>query len=179
MMRVQELHALARIPEWDVHAPGGTLLWVDTATQRLWRIEAFEPVAVYAVSTAAAGLGEGEGSFMTPRGWHAVADRIGDGAPTGAVFRARRWTGDCWPGDVEPAPGDDLVLTRILRLTGLEPGRNQGPGVDSFDRFIYMHGTNRPEALGRRESHGCVRLACHELVEVFDEVTVGHRVWIG
>src|SRR5438477_548724 len=82
-----------------------------------------------------------------------VHARIGDRAETGTEFRSRVPTGRRWRG--EPAD-EDLMLTRILTLDGLEPGVNQGPGHDSLERYIYIHGTNHEAALGRADSHGCI-----------------------
>ena len=117
---------------------------------------AVKPVAAWPVSTARNGIGGAEGSFRTPPGWHAIHRRIGEGAAHGAVFvsrqsrPARRWRGE--------ARDDDLILTRILTLDGLEEGVNRGAGCDSLARYIYLHGTNHEELLGRPASHGCVRL---------------------
>lgn len=189
---------LKRFDDWRTHAPDRTLLWVDVHQQRLWVLEGFDALDVMRCSTAAAGVGEREGSFRTPRGWHAVSARIGDRLPEGAVLESRQWTGRRWmpvEADREAGAGiggrgdhasatvtevePDLVLTRVLWLEGLEPGRNRGGDVDSRSRFIYIHGTNQPAALGTPASHGCVRLACRDVIRLHDLVAVGHPVWIG
>src|SRR4029077_5439270 len=129
--------------------------------------------AVWPASTARAGIGGAEGSFRTPPGWHRVHWRIGEGAEVGSVFVAREPTGEIWRGQ---ARDDDLILTRILTLDGLEEGVNRGAGYDSLERYIYLHGTNHERLLGRPTSHGCVRLANADVCRLFDDVREGDYV---
>jgi len=156
------------------HAPQRTLptrlIVVDPAAQRVslvvdGRVDWSAPC-----STAANGLGSAAGSNRTPLGWHRVCARIGAGAEPGTVFVSREPTGEVWRGE---SRADDLILTRILRLEGLEPGINRGPGCDSFERYIYLHGTNQESALGTAASHGCVRLGNADVVALFDRVAEG------
>jgi len=133
------------------------------------------PAAVYPVSTAARGPGTRVDSLKTPIGIHRIARRIGVRAPSGTIFRARRQTRERWKGEDCP---DDLILTRILRLEGLEKGFNKGPGVDSFGRCIYIHGTNRERDIGRPASHGCVRMRNDDIVKLFNSVREGDIVVI-
>lgn len=151
------------------------LVVVDVERQRLSLIEAGEIAGEWPVSTASAGIGGEEGSHRTPPGWHRIDARIGEGAPAGAVFRSREHGGDLWRGE---ARDEDLILTRVLTLEGLEDGVNRGPGHDSRARYIYIHGTNHEEALGRPASHGCVRMANAGVVELFDRVAEGDPVVI-
>jgi hypothetical protein len=151
------------------------LLLVDVSRQRVTLIAPGRPVAVFRVSTAAAGVGGEEGSHRTPPGWHRIHARIGAEAPLGAVFESRVATGRVWRG--EPA-AEDLILTRVLTLEGLEDGVNRGPGRDSLERYIYLHGTNHEAELGRPASHGCVRLANADVVDLFDRVAEGDAVFI-
>lgn len=151
------------------------LLVVDVARQRLSLVESGLETAAYPVSTAEAGVGAEDGSLRTPPGWHRIHALIGAGAPRGAVFESRLATGEVWSG----APrADDLILTRILTLEGLEPGVNQGPGRDSLERYIYIHGTNHELALGRPASHGCVRMSNADVVDLFERLEVGDPVVI-
>jgi len=147
---------------------------VDVAGQRLGLVEDGQ-VREYPVSTAAAGVGGAEGSLRTPPGWHRIHARIGAGQPLGMIFDSREPTGALWQG--EPHPGD-LIVGRILTLEGLEPGVNRGPGVDSLERYIYLHGTNHPEALGRPESHGCVRMAAEDAAGLFEAMREGDPVLV-
>ncbi|MGB4072975.1 L,D-transpeptidase family protein [Pseudomonas sp.] len=124
-----------------------------------------------AVSTALNGPGERNGSGCTPRGLHQVRAKIGEGLPCGAVLRGRRWTGEVWSPELHAQfPGRDWILTRILWLSGCEPGRNRLGAVDTFRRYIYLHGTPDSEPLGVPLSHGCVRLRNSDLVELFPRV---------
>ena len=133
----------------------------------------------YAISTAANGPGERLGSGCTPRGCHRVRLKIGAGCPVGAVFRGRRWTGEIYsPELAEQEPDRDWILTRILWLTGTEPGHNRGGAVDSLRRFIYIHGCAPTEPMGRPCSHGCIRMRDADLLELFDAVPVGTLVQI-
>jgi len=156
-------------PRWDGPAWERCLV-VDVARQRLGLLEGGRLAAEYPVSTSAGGLGGEDGSFRTPPGWHVIHARIGAGAATGTVFRNRVATGETWDGS--PGAGD-LILDRILTLDGREPGVNRGPGVDSLERTIYVHGTNHPGLLGRPASHGCVRMACADVAALFGRVREG------
>src|SRR5262249_9656658 len=126
-------------------------------------------------STAANGIGGQEGSNRTPPGWHRIHSKIGAGAESGTVFESREPTGRVWRGENEAA---DLILTRILRLDGLEAGVNRGSGCDSLERYIYIHGTNHEDTLGRPGSHGCVRMANADVIELFDRIREGDPVVI-
>jgi UDP-N-acetylmuramate-alanine ligase len=151
------------------------LLVVDVDRQRAIWFEDEAAKAVWPASTARAGIGGAEGSFRTPPGWHRVHRRIGEGAEVGSVFVAREPTGEIWRGQPRD---DDLILTRILTLDGLEEGVNRGAGYDSLERYIYLHGTNHERLLGRPTSHGCVRLANADVCRLFDDVREGDYVLI-
>jgi hypothetical protein len=155
------------------------LIEVSLARQRLALYRRGVLVAEYPVSTARNGPGERIGSGCTPRGWHQVRARIGAGAPLNTVFVARRPTGELYgPELAREQPGRDWILTRILWLSGLEPGRNRLGEVDTFRRFIYIHGTPEGTPLGVPGSHGCIRMANAELLALFDQAPVGTRVLI-
>jgi hypothetical protein len=149
----------------------GLLLVVAVDTQTLTVVHAGGIKGRFPVSTAVAGVGSRQDSNRTPLGWHRIDERIGGDEPPGRVFvsraaQARRLTPDEWRN---PDSGD-YVLTRILWLRGLEPGVNVGPGVDSHDRHIYLHGTNQEHLLGQPSSHGCIRLSNRDVMELFDWV---------
>lgn len=112
-------------------------------------------------------------SNRTPLGLHAVARKVGGGYPIGTVFRGRRAVGFTWQGQPHAT-----IVHRILWLEGLEPGFNRGGQVDSFQRYIYLHGFGDEATLGRPASHGCIHLAAHDLIPLFDRVPVGTLVWI-
>ncbi|HSC82838.1 MAG TPA: L,D-transpeptidase [Pseudomonas sp.] len=132
-----------------------------------------------AVSTALNGVGERSGSNCTPRGRHQVRAKIGEGLPSGAVLRGRRWTGEVWSPELDQQfPGRDWILTRILWLSGCEPGVNRLGAVDTFRRYIYLHGTPEREPLGVPLSHGCVRLHSADLLQLFPRVPLHCAVLI-
>lgn len=156
---------------------------VDIARQRLYLWERYADgdmlIREYPVSTAAKGAGEQSGSYCTPRGRHRIAQKIGEGAPLFAAFKAREATGEIWTPGLDAADqGRDWILTRILWLEGLEPGRNKGGTVDSHARYIYIHGTNEEHRIGTPASHGCVRMKNADVAELFDLVEVGTEVRI-
>lgn len=124
-------------------------------------------------STSKFGVGEKANSNMTPRGLHRIAKKIGGGWPAGAAFTSRQMAGYTWAGK-PMAP----ITTRIMWLEGLEPGLNRGDGIDSFARYIYIHGTGNETTLGRPDSHGCVHLAAADLVPLYDLLPEGTLVWI-
>ncbi len=131
------------------------------------------------VSTALNGPGERSGSNCTPRGRHYVRARIGDGLPLGAVLRGRRWTGEIWSEALDAQfPGRDWILTRILWLSGCEPGINRLGRVETFRRYIYLHGTPDNQPMGVPLSHGCVRLRNSDLLELFPRVPLHCQVLI-
>ncbi|ESQ17168.1 MAG TPA: L,D-transpeptidase [Chromatiaceae bacterium] len=152
---------------------------VDLNSQRLYLTDESGTQHCYSVSTAANGAGEGNDSGCTPRGLHRVRIKIGAGCPIGAVFRARRWTGEIYCEELALAqPDRDWILTRILWLTGLEPGCNRGGEVDTLRRYIYIHGCPDHEPMGVPRSHGCIRMRNTDLIELFDCVPVGARIQI-
>lgn len=133
----------------------------------------------YPVSTAANGPGEMHGSGCTPRGWHRVRARIGQDAPPGSVFIARRPTGEIFDASLaRREPDRDWILTRILWLSGEEPGRNRLGQVDSMRRFIYIHGCPDSEPMGVPRSAGCIRMHDDAILDLFERTPVGSRVHI-
>lgn len=124
-------------------------------------------------STSRYGIGEVAGSNMTPRGLHRIAEKHGGGWPVGAVFKNRQLSGFTWDGE----PGG-LITNRIMWLEGLETGFNRDGNVDSYKRYIYIHGTGNEPGIGRPASHGCVHLSANDLIPLYDKLPVGTLVWI-
>ena len=125
----------------------------------------------YSVSTAKNGPGEKNGSFCTPRGRHIVRAKIGAGQPPNAVLVRRRPTGEIWTPELGAKyPGRDWMLTRILWLSGCEPGKNRLGDVDTMRRYIYLHGSPDSAEMGKPGSIGCVRMRNRDIVELFDLV---------
>lgn len=157
--------------------PTSALLVVDVDAQRLSVLSPDTPPRSFPVSTAAAGLGEAIGSLKTPRGFHEIVERYGDGMPDGTVFESRIPTGEVLSDDRWYDSGGDRILTRILRLAGREPGFNMGGKVDTYTRMIYLHGTNQERYVGvTTSSHGCIRLKNRDVREMFDSLT-GRPAW--
>lgn len=125
----------------------------------------------YSVSTSRNGPGEREGSFCTPRGEHVVRAKIGAGQPMKAVFVERRPTGEIWtPELAERFPERDWILTRILWLSGREPGKNRLGKVDTMRRYIYIHGSPDTAQMGKPGSIGCIRMRNADIAELFELV---------
>ena len=143
-----------------VHIPSQTLDLSDSEGSLLRR---------YVVSTSKFGVGFEEGSFKTPTGLFQISEKHGDGTPEGQIFVGRVATGRV---GIE-GEGGDHVQTRILWLEGLEP-----ENANTKSRFIYLHGTNWEGLLGTPASHGCVRLANADIIDLFERVPVGTKVSI-
>ena len=133
----------------------------------------------YAVSTAAKGVGEQNGSFCTPRGRHVVRAKIGAGEPFNTVFVRRRPTGEIYTPELGAQhPQRDWILTRILWLSGCEVGYNRLGSVDTMRRYIYIHGSPDQVPMGSPGSHGCVRMRNEDIVDLFDRIEAGTPVEI-
>ncbi len=145
---------------------------VDPVLQRVRILENDQPVWEAAVSTSQFGLGEVSGSQCTPRGEFRIAEKIGADAPFGAIFKSRVWTGAVWSSS-DPLTEEDLILTRILWLEGVEPSN-----ANTRERYIYFHGTNREDRIGTVASHGCIRLRNTEMIDLFERAEIGMRVVI-
>ncbi|MEI6414756.1 MAG: L,D-transpeptidase [Pseudomonadota bacterium] len=159
-------------------------LLVEVAIQELVIWEAGRLAGRYPVSTGRKGVGEVLGSECTPRGLHRIRLKIGQHCPVNTVFLARRPTGECYQPELAVRyPGRDWILTRILWLSGLEPGFNRGISheghpVDTLRRFIYIHGTPDETPLGVPGSRGCIRMRNEDLLVLFDWVQAGDLVEI-
>lgn len=162
-------------------APTRHVFTVRIAEQRAALFEltpqASEPVTTllneFVCSTSKFGIGQVAGSNCTPLGLHRIAEKHGAGAEPGTVFKARKPIGHLRDG----LPLESIT-TRILWLDGLDPGFNRGGEVDTFARYIYIHGFGDQASLGRPASHGCIHLADADLVPLFDRLPVGTLVWI-
>lgn len=157
-----------------------TQLIVISASQQMMHCFYMDaPYKSYPVSTGKNGLGEREGSECTPRGWHRIHSRIGLNAVENAVFVGREWTGEIYTPELAMQyPGRDWILTRILQLDGLEPGRNKGGEFDSLGRYIYIHGTPDSTNLGVPGSRGCIRMRNSDLIELTEWVDINVKVCI-
>lgn len=157
----------------------GTQVHISVPRQQLGLYEGDALVRSYAVSTALRGVGELNGSGCTPRGLHRVRAKVGAGCAPDTVFVGRRPTGEAYTPELAlQHPGRDWILCRILWLTGCEPGLNRGGAVDTLRRYIYLHGCPDGTPLGLPASHGCVRMANADVMDLFERVAVGTPVRI-
>ncbi len=149
------------------------------ASQQLTVYEEGNKVLRYPVSTAKNGAGELMGSECTPTGWHRIRAKIGEGQPLNAVFIGRRATGEIYSSDLgKQYPQRDWILTRILWLGGLEPGKNRYGKVDSTWRYIYIHGCPDELMNGSADSHGCIRMKNADVLDLFNRVDSRYMVYI-
>ncbi|WP_243221473.1 L,D-transpeptidase [Methylobacter sp. S3L5C] len=152
---------------------------IDIASQQLTIYVNGNSVRCYPVSTAKNGSGELMGSECTPTGWHKIRAKIGTGQPLNAVFIGRRATGEIYTTDLSKQyPQRDWMLTRILWLGGLEPGKNRYGKVDSTWRYIYIHGCPDELMTDKPESHGCIRMNNADMLDLFNRVDAGIKVYI-
>ena len=166
----------------SIHLHNNWLITINTIQQTL---NVYSPqgrlLTSYRISTSKYGLGQNIGSRKTPIGLHQIVEKIGDGVPKYGIFKSRRFTKKIWPTNSKP--GKDFIVTRILRLQGLEPGINRGKNhnqqvVDSLSRGIYIHGTTRESAIGTPATIGCVHLDNNNIIELFDLVPINTLVFI-
>ena len=152
---------------------------IDVAAQTLELSEDGASLRRYLVSTSRNGVGQKNGSFCTPLGRHVIRARIGGGAVQNTVFVKRRATGEIWSEELAARyPGRDWMLTRILWLSGCEPGFNRLGEVDTMRRYIYIHGSPDTTVMGRPGSIGCIRMHNRDILELFDQVDAGTPVEI-
>ena len=152
---------------------------ISLPRQRLQLLQDSHIVLDFTVSTAKNGAGEINGSEQTPRGWHQIRAKIGEHCQSGTVFVGRRPTGEIFaPALKKQHPDRDWILTRILWLSGLEPGFNRMGKVDTMRRFIYIHGCPDDDTLGQPGSHGCVKMRNQDVISLFQQVDAGTKVLI-
>jgi len=164
----------ARYAEQDARRD---LLYISVQRQSLFHVRGGQLLAEYPIATASAGLGSKVDSYRTPTGLHRVSEKIGDSLPPLGILRDRAFTGAF--ADPDFAGVDkDWITSRILWLSGLEPGVNQGGTVDSHERFIYIHGTANEKSVGTPSSMGCVRMRNSDIIALFEQLPVGALVVI-
>jgi len=171
------MNPAARQTRIRIDIPGQTLTLLGGADAAGTDTQAGAELARYRISSAARGVGEINGSYRTPRGRHIIRAKIGDGAPLGSVFVARRLSGEIFtPKMRRKAPQRDWILTRILWLSGCQPGFNRLGEVDSMRRYIYIHGAPDDVQMGRPGSRGCIRMTGRDVADLFERVAVGTPV---
>lgn len=169
---------LSRLAELGLNRTENVLV-ADLGEKKVHHFRAGQRVGLYPVSSGQRPRSCRQDSLGTPWGLHEVASRHGHDAPPGTVFKGRVSTGECWQDRPDRGPGQrTFVTTRILRLRGLEEGLNAGPGIDSFARYIYIHGTNHPASFPENRSHGCLLMRDPDLIKLFPALPEGSHVWI-
>ncbi len=154
-------------------------LHISIAHQQLYLMDHGKQALTYAVSTAKNGAGEVMGSECTPRGWHKIRAKIGDKQALNTVFIGRRPTAEIYsPALKHTFPDRDWILTRILWLGGLQPGKNRYGQVDSSWRYIYIHGCPDELITGTAASHGCIRMKNKDIMDLYQRVEPGLKVFI-
>jgi L,D-transpeptidase YbiS len=154
-------------------------LIASLSSQTLTLMRDGKPALSWPISTAKNGPGEHKGSGCTPRGRHIIRAKIGGACPIGTVFVGRRNTGEIYSPELgERFPGRDWMLTRILWLSGKEPGRNRLGEVDTMQRLVYIHGCPDSEPMGVAASYGCIRMRNADIAVLFDLVETGISISI-
>lgn len=177
-MQELQVHIDRLRTEFDYNGTDAAIL-ISIQDQELYLTQNGAIKKTYKISSAIVGANNKSGSRGTPLGVHQVSDKFGDGAPIGAIFKARQNTGKIAKIITEPIDvEEDDVTTRVMWLDGLEPGINKGGNVDSKGRYIYIHGTPEEGLIGQPASHGCIRMYNTDVVELFNSVDVGCLVLI-
>lgn len=144
------------------------MIFINSSNQTLYLFKEDNLIFESKVSTSKYGMGCKMNSYKTPTGLHSVSSMIGKGLPAGTLFRNRKPTEKVIKK--MPLDNSDYITSRILRLNGLEEGKNKGGDVDSYNRYIYIHGTPHCNTLGSKQSQGCIRMSDRAIIKLFDLV---------
>ena len=144
------------------------MIFINSSNQTLYLFKEDNLIFESKVSTSKYGMGCKMNSYKTPTGLHSVSSMLGKGLPAGTLFKNRKPTEKV----IKKMPSDnsDYITSRILRLNGLEEGKNRGGDVDSYNRYIYIHGTPHCNTLGSKQSQGCIRMSDRAIIKLFDLV---------
>ena len=152
---------------------------IDISQQRLYLKQNDDLIKSYPISSSKYGEGSTENSNMTPLGLHVIKEKIGTDVPINTLFISRINTKRTV--NIENSRNktkDDHITSRILWLDGLEEGKNKGKGVDSYSRYIYIHGTHEEGLIGEKASHGCIRMLNNDVIDLYNYVNIGTKVYI-
>lgn len=154
-------------------------MYVSIKHQKLYLIENDSTIKKYPISTALKGVGNKLHSLKTPPGLHTIKRKLGDNVPYAGILEARVYNGKIAKvlTDKQKADGD-YVTTRIMWLEGEDPGINKGRNIDSYNRYIYIHGTPEEGLIGQPASHGCIRMKNNDVIELYDLVDEGTPILI-
>ena len=152
---------------------------IDISLQRLYLLDNSTIISSYPISSSKYGEGSKQNSFKTPLGSHMIKEMIGDQVPKNTIFISRINTQrEAKIIHDQENSDNDYVTTRIMWLDGMEDGKNKGKGVDSYNRYIYIHGTHEEGLIGQKASHGCIRMFNSDVIELFSIVKKGTKVFI-
>jgi len=176
----QQLAAPAEVLHPDPHGHAQPWILIGLRSQQLTLYDAMGRQQMrFTISSSRLGAGERVDSYQTPRGWHQVCAKIGDGADADSIIYHRQITPWHYTAELHAQyPDKDWVLARILWLCGMEAGKNQGPGMDSHDRAIYIHGAGAHEMFGIPSSRGCIRMQTPDVISLYQAVGLGTDVEI-
>lgn len=164
---------------FNIFAENNLTIEIDISKQRLFLLNNMEIVRSYPISSSKYGEGSTQNSFKTPLGNHVIKEMIGNNAIKNTIFTSRINTKRQAEIIHDEAKSDnDYVTTRIMWLDGQEEGKNKGKGVDSYERYIYIHGTHEEGLIGQKASHGCIRMFNSDVIELFNDVKKGTKVYI-
>ena len=156
-----------------------TYMYVAVKHQRLYLIKGDSTIRKYSISTAKKGVGSKKNSYKTPPGLHTIKRKIGKDVPEGGIMVSRVYKGSKAKILTSKTKADgDYVTSRIMWLQGEEPGVNKGRNMDSYNRFIYIHGTAEEGLIGEPASHGCIRMTNKDVIELFDLIDEGTPILI-
>lgn len=154
-------------------------MYVSVKYQRLYLIVNDSTIRKYSISTAKKGIGCKANSNKTPSGLHTIKRKIGEDVPEGGILESRIYTGKVAEILIDKQNADkDYVTTRIMWLAGEEPGINKGRNLDSYNRYIYIHGTPEEGYIGEPASHGCIRMTNKDVIELYEFVDEGTPILI-
>tara|TARA_B100000282_G_C31680605_1_gene466544 strand:- start:333 stop:914 length:582 start_codon:yes stop_codon:yes gene_type:complete len=155
------------------------ILFVSIDNQKMYHFKKQKIISTYVISSSKYGVGNQSGSNKTPKGLHFIKNKIGDSTPINGKMIGRKFTGEIAKIFSDKTISDtDDITTRILWLSGLEEGLNKGKNIDSFKRYIYIHGTSEEGRLGIPSSHGCIRMKNKDVIDLYKKVEVGTLVLI-
>ena len=165
---------IANIIFWSMAIDASTSIDIEISSQRLFLKENGQIIRSYPVSSSSFGEGQIENSFKTPYGKHKIKTKIGTNVNKNNFFISRQHIPQSATIIHEPIDSkDDFITSRIMWLEGEEEGFNRGGSVDSFKRYIYIHGTHEEGLIGQKASHGCIRMLNHDVIELFELVSEG------
>ncbi len=155
------------------------ILYVSIKRQKIFYVINNEIILNYTISSSKYGVGNKENSNKTPLGLHRIKEKHGDKTPLNGLLIGRVFYGNIAEIHLDNTKSSgDEITSRILWLEGIEKGINKGDGIDSYERYIYIHGTSEEGLLGKPASHGCIRMSNKDVIDLYKKIEVGTLVLI-